>query len=171
MATIIFYEKPGCSNQARQKETLRAAGHELVVRDLLSMPWRAETLRPFFEDQPVADWFNRAAPRIKSGEIDPAALTEDEAIQAMLADPLLIRRPLAIIGLHTVCGIEKIHRILWISNELGEYAMPLPGGLDTCVRSEPCPTDSRVQDSSLFVGSLSESVEVSANMHKRGNPS
>lgn len=158
MATIIFYEKPGCRNQARQKEALRAAGHELDVRDLLSTPWRAEMLRPFFQGLAVTEWFNRAAPRIKSGEIDPALLTAEEAITAMLADPLLIRRPLAIVGDYTMCGIEQIHQILCISNDPEEYPMPQSIGWDACARTEPCPPDDRFQGSDLFVDTSPESV-------------
>lgn len=158
MATITFYEKPGCGNQARQKEALRAAGHELDVRDLLSTPWRAETLRPFFQGLAVTEWFNRAAPRIKSGEIDPEVLTPDEAINAMLADPLLIRRPLMVVEGQAMCGIEKIHQILWISNDSEEYSMPQSTGWDTCARTEPCPSDDRVQGSDLYGDTSPESV-------------
>jgi nitrogenase-associated protein len=94
VATVIFYEKPGCAGNARQKELLRRAGHELEVRDLLTWPWTASELRAFFTDLPVADWFNRAAPRVKSGEVVPEAFSPDEALSALLADPILIRRPL-----------------------------------------------------------------------------
>lgn len=158
MATIIFYEKPGCRNQARQKEALRAAGHELDVRDLLSTPWRGEMLRPFFQDMAVTEWFNPAAPRIKSGAIDPAALTAEEAIETMLIDPLLIRRPLLVFKGMAMCKMEKIHQILWISNALEEYPMPLSTGWDTCARTESCPTDDRGHGSDLSGDTSPESV-------------
>lgn len=91
---IVFYEKPGCVNNARQKALLRAAGHDVNTRCLLNWPWTREGLRTFFGTQPVAEWFNPTAPRIKSGEIDPKTMDEAAALAAMLADPLLIRRPL-----------------------------------------------------------------------------
>lgn len=94
MTCIVFYEKPGCASNRRQKQLLRAAGFELQVRDLLQEPWSAEQLRPFFGERPVAEWFNRAAPAIKSGEVDPQALSAEQALELMLAQPLLIRRPL-----------------------------------------------------------------------------
>lgn len=158
MATIIFYEKPGCRNQARQKEALRTAGLELDVRNLLSTPWRAETLRPFFQDMAVTEWFNPAAPRIKSGEIDPVSLTADEAIDAMLADPLLIRRPLLVFEGKKMCGVEKIHRILWNYNDSEEYSMPKSTGWDACARTEPCPTDDLGHGSDLYGDTPPESV-------------
>ncbi|MBI3432560.1 MAG: nitroreductase [Hydrogenophilales bacterium] len=94
MTTLIFYEKPGCANNARQKRLLRDAGHEVIARDLLAEPWTAERLLEFFAGLPVADWFNRAAPQLKSGEIDPEGVDAESAIRLMLDNPLLIRRPL-----------------------------------------------------------------------------
>ncbi len=94
MATVIFYQKPGCKTNARQKQMLEAAGHVVFARSLLTEPWTAERLREFFGSMPVASWFNAAAPRIKSGEIDPAAFGADTALAALVGDPLLIRRPL-----------------------------------------------------------------------------
>lgn len=94
MSDVIFYEKPGCATNARQKATLAAAGHAVEARSLLATPWTRETLLSFFAGLPVAVWFNKASPRIKSGAFDPAAQTQDTALAAMLADPLLIRRPL-----------------------------------------------------------------------------
>jgi nitrogenase-associated protein len=94
MAYVIFYEKPGCANNARQKLLLSAAGHELDVRNLLTEPWTSERLLDFFGSAAVSDWFNRAAPKIKSGEIDPSNLDAATAISLMLQDPILIRRPL-----------------------------------------------------------------------------
>lgn len=91
---LQFYEKPGCINNTKQKALLIAAGHELEVHSILSTAWSAERLRPFFGNIPVKEWFNPAAPRITSGEIDPKAFSDAEAIAAMLQDKLLIRRPL-----------------------------------------------------------------------------
>lgn len=71
MATILFWEKPGCSGNARQKALLSASGHTIVARSLLAELWTAERLRPFFGARPVAEWFNRASPRVKSGEVRP----------------------------------------------------------------------------------------------------
>jgi len=73
MAKVIFYEKPGCGGNARQKALLVSSGHALEVRNLLAEPWTAERLQAFFGSRPVAEWFNASAPRVKSGEIDPSA--------------------------------------------------------------------------------------------------
>lgn len=94
MTEVIFYEKPGCIGNAKQKRLLAKRKHLLVVRDILSERWSAERLRPFFGEMPVSAWFNPTAPRVKSGEVMPANLSEDEALALMIAEPLLIRRPL-----------------------------------------------------------------------------
>lgn len=106
MSEIVFYEKPGCIGNANQKRLLAGLGHRLVVQDLLSEPWTAERLRAFFGALPVAGWFNPTAPRIKSGTIDPGTLDEQQALTLMLAEPLLIRRPLIETDQGRCCGFE-----------------------------------------------------------------
>jgi nitrogenase-associated protein len=94
MTHVIFYEKPGCAGNARQRAALASAGHTITRRSLLETRWTAGELLAFFGSMPVAQWFNRAAPRIKSGALVPEALDARSAIAELLADPLLIRRPL-----------------------------------------------------------------------------
>ncbi|OPY94652.1 arsenate reductase family protein [Bradyrhizobium sacchari] len=94
MATIIFYQKPGCATNARQIQALQSAGHDVVVKDILTEPWHADELRSFFRNMPVDSWFNQAAPRIKSGEVKPDSVDAANALALMVGDPRLIRRPL-----------------------------------------------------------------------------
>jgi nitrogenase-associated protein len=94
MTHLVFFEKPGCGGNARQRAALEAAGHTLERRNLLTAPWTAESLLAFLAPLPVADWFNRAAPRVKSGEVQPDTLDADAALALLLNEPLLIRRPL-----------------------------------------------------------------------------
>lgn len=94
MAHLVFFEKPGCGGNAKQRALLEAAGHTLERRNLLTAHWTRERLLDYLAPLPVAQWFNRAAPRIKSGEIVPEQLDAEAALQALLAEPLLIRRPL-----------------------------------------------------------------------------
>jgi nitrogenase-associated protein len=98
MADLVFYEKLGCVGNGMQKALLRSQGVAFEVRDLLSHPWTADTLRGFFGQMPVAEWFNISAPQVKSGEIPVTSLTEQEALVLMLQEPILIRRPLMELG-------------------------------------------------------------------------
>jgi nitrogenase-associated protein len=94
MAHILFYEKPGCSGNARQKALLKTAGHTLDTRNLLTENWTRERLLDFLAPLPVPEWFNRTAPKIKAGEIDPDNIDAPTALRLLLDDPLLVRRPL-----------------------------------------------------------------------------
>jgi nitrogenase-associated protein len=94
MSHLVFFEKPGCGGNARQRAALQAAGHTLERRNLLTAHWTPEALFAFLAPLPVPQWFNRAAPRIKSGEVVPEALDAETALALLIAEPLLIRRPL-----------------------------------------------------------------------------
>lgn len=123
MATVIFYEKPGCGGNARQKALLKRSGHELIVRNLLTEPWTVEVLRSYFGVRPVAEWFNQSSPRVKAGEINPETLSADAALAAMLADPLLIRRPLLECDGRREVGFETQLIAAWIG--LAETPVPV----------------------------------------------
>ncbi len=118
-AAVVFYEKPGCLTNAKQKEALRALGHRLEVRNLLAEPWTAERLRRFFGDRPVADWFNPMAPRVKAGEVRPQELDEARALELMIADPILIRRPLLETDTGVCCGFEPGPALDYLGVQLG----------------------------------------------------
>lgn len=96
MTVVHFYEKPGCLTNTKQKQWLVSAGLMLIVHDLLQEPWKEnrQKLRTFFGTMPVKDWFNPSAPDIKSGLVNPENLDEQQAIELMVKQPLLIRRPL-----------------------------------------------------------------------------
>lgn len=94
MATVNFYEKPGCINNTRQKALLHASGHRVIARNRLIEPWIGDRLSLFFRELPVAQWFNPTARAITSGRVVPAQLDAAIALSLMLQDPGLIRRPL-----------------------------------------------------------------------------
>jgi nitrogenase-associated protein len=104
---IHFYEKPGCINNARQKRLLEQHGHRIEAHSLLEQHWDAATLRLFFKDMPVSQWFNMSAPCVKSGEIVPYNFNEESALAAMIKDPLLIRRPLIDAYGELACGFDN----------------------------------------------------------------
>ena len=114
MATIIFWEKPGCQGNTRQKEILHASGHELDVHDLLTEPWSEEHLALFFGERPVHEWFNPAHPRVKSGEVVPAEFSRGEALRLMVAEPLFIVRPLMQVGVERLAGFDVTQVHNWI---------------------------------------------------------
>lgn len=135
MARLVFFEKPGCGGNAKQRALLEAAGHTLERRNLLTAPWTRATLLPFLSPLPVADWFNRAAPRVKSGEVVPEALDAEAALALLLAEPLLIRRPLLqredgarLVGFDT----EAVERFVGLA-----APQALPASLEGCAAASP----------------------------------
>ncbi|HEY9829292.1 MAG TPA: ArsC/Spx/MgsR family protein [Stenomitos sp.] len=143
MAIIIFYEKPGCINNTKQKALLKAAGHTVEAHNLLTQFWTVETLRPFFGDLPVVEWFNYTAPRIKSGEIVPAQLDAEAALNLMLNDPLLIRRPLLQVDEQRLVGFNTDVIAAWIRLEAADASQQVV--LDNLIQQDlqTCPNDGK----------------------------
>ncbi len=114
MATVTFFEKTGCAGNARQKALLVASGHEVVARDLRDTAWTNTALLDFLAGLPVARWFNRTAPAIKSGGIVPEELDEPTALALLRENPLLIRRPLLQVGCERMVGFDADTINAWI---------------------------------------------------------
>ena len=130
MATVTFYEKPGCKGNLRQKTLLAAAGHTVLAKNLKTEAWTADKLLAFLGTLPIADWFNRAAPAVKSGEIVPERLGFEDALHLLLENPLLIRRPLMEVGNERQVGFDTAAVDAWI----GLKNVELPeGDIEACV--------------------------------------
>jgi nitrogenase-associated protein len=119
---VVFYEKPFCAANAKQKQILRSSGCTLIERNLLEHGLDGDTLRSFMGDKKVADWFNPAAPAIKNGEVFPNDLDEGEAMELLMSNPILIRRPLMVIGNEKLCGFDAQK----VSEVLDRYVEPMP---------------------------------------------
>ena len=122
MKLVIFYEKPFCAANAKQKEILRKSGCTLIERNLLEHALDADALRSFMGKKAVNEWFNPAAPAIKNGLISPESLEESAALELLMGDPILIRRPLMIIGIEKLCGFDADK----VSEVLDRYVEPMP---------------------------------------------
>jgi nitrogenase-associated protein len=131
MATVYFYEKPGCVNNTRQKLLLVAAGHKVIANNILNEDWQAERLRPFFGGKPVREWFNYSAPVIKHGEVKPDQLTDQQALALMRENPILIRRPLMQVGDCFMAGFDQQLVDSWLGLKESEAAQDM----ETCPRS------------------------------------
>ncbi len=107
MSKVIFYEKPGCINNTKQKAWLKLAGHEVEDHSILDTKWTVDELKKFFAGKEIAACFNTTAPVIKSGELDYKALSEDEALAMMVITPLLIKRPLMIVEGRYLQGFDS----------------------------------------------------------------
>jgi len=139
MKIVLFYEKPGCVTNAKQKKSLRDAGCIVIERNLLDNGLTINELAQFFENRPLPQWFNPNAPKIKSGEVDPGLMSETAALQLLMRDPILMKRPLMVIGGRKLCGFDqkRVEALL---------EMPLQTKVSTACSSqhEPC-TDIRIK--------------------------
>jgi nitrogenase-associated protein len=135
MARIRFFTKLGCMTSARQVDLLQQSGHDVEVCDLLTHPWTAEELTAYFDGMPVAAWFNEKSPRVKSGEIIPAAYDRSGALAIMMADRLLIRRPLMETDGRRMCGFDLAAVDAWVG--LGKTVYPLRSAEDYNSCSQP----------------------------------
>jgi nitrogenase-associated protein len=134
MAIIIFYEKPGCVNNTKQKGILQSAGHAIKSQNILTQSWNPESLYQFLKDRPLWEWFNRTAPQIREGEIVPEKLDRETALELMVKYPILIRRPLIQIGDRRTVGFDLAKLNGWLDlRNAGEQAKGLD--LETCPRT------------------------------------
>ncbi len=130
MATVTFYEKPGCKGNLRQKTLLAAAGHTVRAKSLKTEAWTVDRLHQFLGKLPVARWFNPSAPTVKSGEIVPENISHEHAMQLLLENPLLIRRPLMEVDEQRMVGFDIAAVDAWI----GLKNIDLPeGDIEACV--------------------------------------
>lgn len=121
MSHVIFYEKPGCINNTKQKAWLKLAGHEVKDHSILDHQWTVDELKNFFKGKEISTCFNTTAPVIKSGELDYKSLSEDEALAMMVITPLLIKRPLIIVEGTYLQGFDSklLNEIIGLGPEPG----------------------------------------------------
>lgn len=129
---IIFYEKRGCAGNAKQKKVLQHYKVPFETKSLLDTSWSIESLKPFFEGLETHEMINSFAPQIKNQELDTANLSKKELIALMIQTPILIKRPLLVIGKEKICGFDivKINKALGvnISKELSIGSCSSQGG-------------------------------------------
>ena len=130
---FIFYEKTGCSGNAKQKELLKNHNISITVKSLLDEKWTFESLNEFFKGLEVKDMFNPFAPQIKDEKINILNIKKDEAINLMIKEPILIKRPLLDINGIKLCGfnLEQINKLLNVNIDTNKK-------LNTCSSSDTC---------------------------------
>ncbi|AJA48447.1 nitrogenase-associated protein [Clostridium pasteurianum DSM 525 = ATCC 6013] len=120
MAHIVFYTKPGCRGGIMQKQLLISSGHEIEERSILDEKWTPDTLYPYLKGLNVKEWYNKNAVAVKNGTVIPGSLPEDKALELLCSDPLLIKRPLMIVGDKLVAGFN----VEYLKELIGLYNIP-----------------------------------------------
>ena len=85
---------------------LEGEGFELVKHDLAKDPPSRELLERLVDERRLADFVNTRSPSYKARGLSVEAMTKAEAIELMLEDVNLMKRPLVLHGKRGVFGFK-----------------------------------------------------------------
>lgn len=95
---ITIYHNPGCGTSRNTLAMIRAAGYEPTVVEYLQTGWtrpQLEALLAAMSACPRDILREKGAPAADLGLLDPA-VGDDALIEAMLAHPVLVNRPIVV---------------------------------------------------------------------------
>ena len=101
--TVTVYHNPACGTSRNVLAMIRASGEEPVIIEYLKSPPSRETLVALLAamgSQPRSTLREKGTPYAELGLGDPA-LSDDDLLDAMMAHPILINRPIVITRLGT----------------------------------------------------------------------
>ena len=114
--TVTIYHNPKCSKSRQTLELLREKGVEAKVVEYLKTPPSVAELRAILRKLGLAprELMRRKEAAYKENGLDDQSLGEDRLIQAMVANPSLIERPIVLAGGTAALGRppEKVLEIL-----------------------------------------------------------
>ena len=93
---VTIYHNPDCGTSRNALAMIRAAGYEPVIVEYLIEGWDRAVLESFLADMPatVRDLLReKGTPAKELGLLEPN-VSDDEIIQAMIATPVLVNRPI-----------------------------------------------------------------------------
>jgi len=93
-ATI--YHNPLCSTSRKTLEILKGAGAEVTINEYLKTPPGRDELRRLYDEAGMTprDGLRAKEPLAEELGLNRPEVTDDEALDAMIAHPILINRPL-----------------------------------------------------------------------------
>lgn len=103
MADITIYHNPQCGTSRNTLALIRNSGVEPEVIEYLQYPPSRETLVALVArtGQPLRALIRSKEQRYAELQLDNPALTDDQLLDAMLAHPFLINRPIVVTPLGT----------------------------------------------------------------------
>ena len=98
MQNITIYHNPNCGTSRNTLALIKHQGIEPSVIEYLDNPPDETTLRDLITKMGIAprQLLRVNVPPYAERKLDNLSLTDDDLIQAMLADPLLINRPIVV---------------------------------------------------------------------------
>lgn len=103
MADITIYHNPQCGTSRNTLALIRNSGVEPEVIEYLKTPPSRETLQQLIASMglPVRDLIRQKGTPYAELQLDNPALTDAQLMDAMLAHPILINRPIVVTPLGT----------------------------------------------------------------------
>jgi len=95
---VVIYHNPNCGTSRNVLAMIRAAGYEPTVVEYLKTGWTAEQLRDLSGEAGLtlhALMRARGTPAEELG-LTAEGVTEDQILEAMIAHPILVNRPLVV---------------------------------------------------------------------------
>ena len=98
MSTVTLYHHPGCSTSRQALALLREHGVEPRVVEYLKTPPGRDELRRIAAatGEPLRALIRTKQPEYAAQGLDDPALADEQLIDALLATPVLINRPIAV---------------------------------------------------------------------------
>jgi arsenate reductase (glutaredoxin) len=131
--SVTIYHNPGCGTSRNTLAMIRQSGGEPTVIEYLKTPPSRETLKELIASMgiPVRDLLRqKGTPYAELGLADPKR-TDEELLDAMMAHPILINRPIVVTpkGVRLCRPSEAVIDILdnpigWFVKEDGEVVEP-----------------------------------------------
>ncbi len=99
-ATVVIYHNPACGTSRKVLELLQGAGFEPRVIDYLNNPPDRETLQRLLEkmSRRVRDILRKRGTPYEALGLDRPELDDDAIFAAIAQHPILIERPIVLIG-------------------------------------------------------------------------
>jgi Spx/MgsR family transcriptional regulator len=107
MAKITFYWKPRCNSCRDVKKFLEGRGHELDLRDLDEYPPPRSLLETHIDAKNVKAYLNTRSTAYRQHGLKDDPPTKKGAIELMMRDPNLIKRPISVAGKMAVFGSDE----------------------------------------------------------------
>jgi arsenate reductase len=125
MTKVTIYHNPDCGTSRNTLALIRNSGVEPTIIEYLKTPPSRETLVALIGQMkiPVRDLLRQKGTPYTELGLDDPSLTEDQLIDAMMAHPILINRPVVVTPLGTLL-CRPSERVLDIlpDPQLGAFA-------------------------------------------------
>lgn len=116
MTHVTLYHNPRCSTSRHALDLLRECGVEPTIVEYLKNPPSRDELRRIAQatGEPLRALLRTKQPEYLEQGLDNPALTDDQLLDAMLATPVLINRPIVVTPKGARLGrpVERILEVL-----------------------------------------------------------